>query len=235
MYRNLAFTDINNCDQKKIELSLVKKVVISTVKFLFGIFIIPQNLCFVNMFSFFSHNTFQYKKSKTFAKPLDNVTMLWYNISVTVLRVAVAHFEVKNKSPKKEELMPENEISKKDLLKKYGISYGALYRWKRKGLIPEDWFIKRSTVTGQETFFPESLICERIELIQSKKDEASLDELATEFSGIEENNETMLLSTEYGDKNFRMKDVKSVTFIRENGDKIDVLELIKNHIATKGE
>ena len=28
-------------------------------------------------------------------------------------------------------------ISKKDLLTKYGISYGALYRWKRKGLIPE--------------------------------------------------------------------------------------------------
>ncbi len=128
--------------------------------------------------------------------------------------------------------MPENanEISKKDLLRKYGISYGALYRWKRKGLIPEDWFIKRATVTGQETFFPEKLVCERIELIQSKKDEASLDELAAEFSGIEENNEAILLSTEFGDKCFRMSDVRKVTFIKENGETIDVLALINQHI-----
>ena len=40
-------------------------------------------------------------------------------------------------------------ISKKEVLEKYGISYGALYRWKRIGLIPEDWFIRKSTVTGQ--------------------------------------------------------------------------------------
>jgi predicted site-specific integrase-resolvase len=49
----------------------------------------------------------------------------------------------------------ESLISKKELLERYGISYGALYRWKRKGLIPDEWFIKKSTVTGQETFFPE--------------------------------------------------------------------------------
>lgn len=48
----------------------------------------------------------------------------------------------------------EKLIAKKELLSRYGISYGALYRWKRKGLIPEEWFIRRSTVTGQETFFP---------------------------------------------------------------------------------
>ena len=63
----------------------------------------------------------------------------------------------------------EKLISKKDLLTRYGISYGALYRWKRKGLIPDEWFIKKSTVTGQETFFPEKLICERVEMILSKK------------------------------------------------------------------
>ena len=45
----------------------------------------------------------------------------------------------------------EELISKKALLEKYAISYGALYRWKRKGLIPEEWFIKKATVTGQET------------------------------------------------------------------------------------
>ena len=48
-------------------------------------------------------------------------------------------------------------ISKKELLAKYGISYGSLYRWKRKGLIPDEWFIRKATVTGQETFFPEEL------------------------------------------------------------------------------
>ena len=46
------------------------------------------------------------------------------------------------------------EISKKDLLKTTGISYGQLYRWKREGLIPEEWFVKRSSPTGQETYFP---------------------------------------------------------------------------------
>jgi hypothetical protein len=58
--------------------------------------------------------------------------------------------------------MEQELISKKELLELYDISYGALYRWKRKGLIPEDWFIKKSTVTGQETFFPRKLICERM-------------------------------------------------------------------------
>lgn len=47
----------------------------------------------------------------------------------------------------------EDLISKKEVLEKYGISYGALYRWKRMGLIPEAWFIRKSTATGQETFF----------------------------------------------------------------------------------
>lgn len=35
--------------------------------------------------------------------------------------------------------MDEDLISKKELLERYGISYGALYRWKRMGLIPESW------------------------------------------------------------------------------------------------
>ncbi len=73
----------------------------------------------------------------------------------------------------------ENElISKKDLLELTGISYGQLYRWKRKLLIPEDWFIRKSTFTGQETFFPRDKILARIEKIKNMKDDASLDELA---------------------------------------------------------
>jgi hypothetical protein len=78
--------------------------------------------------------------------------------------------------------MDEELISKKDLLKETGISYGQLYRWKRKSVIPEEWFIKKSTFTGQETFFPKQKILERIARIKDMKDELSLDDLAEKFS-----------------------------------------------------
>lgn len=68
-------------------------------------------------------------------------------------------------------------ISKKDVLKITGISYGQLYRWKRMGLIPEAWFIRRSTFTGQETFFPKEKILRRIEEILKLKEDHSLEEL----------------------------------------------------------
>jgi hypothetical protein len=78
--------------------------------------------------------------------------------------------------------MSEELISKKDLLELAGISYGQLYRWKRKDLIPEEWFIRKSTFTGQETFFPKEKILERIDKIQTMKENLSLDELADMFS-----------------------------------------------------
>ena len=59
-----------------------------------------------------------------------------------------------------------------------GISYGQLYRWKREGLIPEEWFVKRSSPTGQETYFPQEKILKRIHAIQQLKDSYSLEELA---------------------------------------------------------
>ena len=37
--------------------------------------------------------------------------------------------------------LEEELISKKELLEQYQISYGALYRWKRMGLIPEGWLL----------------------------------------------------------------------------------------------
>ncbi|WP_405079632.1 YhbD family protein [Paenibacillus chitinolyticus] len=78
--------------------------------------------------------------------------------------------------------MTQELISKKDLLELTGISYGQLYRWKRKNLIPEAWFIRKSTFTGQETFFPKREILVRIDNILHKKDDLSLDELADRFS-----------------------------------------------------
>jgi hypothetical protein len=86
----------------------------------------------------------------------------------------------KNKGGSKK--MDEELISKKEILEQTGISYGQLYRWKRKNLIPEDWFIKKSSFTGQETFFPKSKILDRIDKIKDMKDDLSLDDIADVFS-----------------------------------------------------
>lgn len=115
------------------------------------------------------------------------------------------------------DLSDKNLISKKQLLEKYEISYGALYRWKRKGLIPEDWFIKKSTTTGQETFFPKDLITERVELILEKKEDVLLDELAEKISGEEENNAKIVIETVFGEKVFFLKDIKNINLVDKNG------------------
>ncbi|RKN84799.1 YhbD family protein [Paenibacillus ginsengarvi] len=78
--------------------------------------------------------------------------------------------------------MDQELISKKELLELTGISYGQLYRWKRKNLIPEEWFVRKSTFTGQETFFPKRNMLARINKIKNMKDDLSLDELADVFS-----------------------------------------------------
>ena len=74
------------------------------------------------------------------------------------------------------------EISKKELLQETGISYGQLYRWKRERLIPEEWFIKRSALTGQETFFPRAQILERVKAIVEMKEDSSLEEIRQTFA-----------------------------------------------------
>ncbi len=82
--------------------------------------------------------------------------------------------------------MDQELISKKALLDLTGISYGQLYRWKRKNLIPEEWFIRKSSFTGQETFFPKDQILARIQRILNMKDDLSLDEIAGQFSPVPE-------------------------------------------------
>ena len=73
-------------------------------------------------------------------------------------------------------------ISKKELLSLTKISYGQLYRWKRMNIIPEDWVIKKSMPTGQETFFKREKILERIQTVLSMKDDVSLEEIAELFN-----------------------------------------------------
>ncbi len=76
----------------------------------------------------------------------------------------------------------EELISKRELLEKTGISYGALYRWKRMQLLPDEWFIRKSTFTGSETFFPREKTLERVAQIQSMKASGmSLDEIGAAF------------------------------------------------------
>lgn len=96
-------------------------------------------------------------------------------------------------------------ISKKELLAETGISYGQLYRWKREHLIPEEWFIKQSSFTGQETFFPKEQMLARIRSIQELKDKYSLEELAK------------LLSPEMNEDGFHIKDI---VFMEEIDGKI---------------
>lgn len=119
-----------------------------------------------------------------------------------------------------------NLISKKELLELYGISYGALYRWKRKGLIPEDWFIKKATVTGQETFLPKELICERVELIMKQKTDVSLDELSVQLSEDGGNTSALIIETTYGKRTFYLKDIKSAV-IDIGGAQRDLTGIIK--------
>ncbi len=122
--------------------------------------------------------------------------------------------------------MEEEKITKKDLLARYGISYGALYRWKRMKLIPEAWFEHRAAPTGQETVFPRALICARIEEILGGKDEASLDEMARRFGAAEADDARLVVRTRYGESSFPASDLLAVS-VRCGGAEEDLLHIIK--------
>lgn len=119
-------------------------------------------------------------------------------------------------------------ISKKELLEMYGISYGALYRWKRMGLIPEDWFLRRSAPTGQETYFRREQILPRMELILERR--ASLDELARELNHREPAapapKPALLIQDAYGLHRYPLEELDSVRLVL--GDRqTELLENLK--------
>ncbi|MBQ8496514.1 MAG: DUF4004 family protein [Clostridia bacterium] len=124
--------------------------------------------------------------------------------------------------------MEEKLISKKELLERYSISYGALYRWKRKGLIPEEWFIKKATVTGQETFFPEALICERMALIQKQKDDISLDDLSRQLRHETEKRAVLRIKTSFGEKSFYLNEIQSLILDDGGGNSADITQTLLN-------
>ena len=121
-------------------------------------------------------------------------------------------------------------ISKKELLEKYGISYGTLYRWKRMGLIPEEWLVKKSTFTGQETFFNRELICTRIEEILSKKDVSPLTEIQKELGKKTEDLPKLRIVTNSGDKLFYLSDVRDL-IVTANGGQYSFIEEINKKIT----
>ncbi len=111
--------------------------------------------------------------------------------------------------------MEEELISKKELLERADISYGQLYRWKRKGLIPEEWFIRKSTYTGQETFFPRSKVLSRIEKIKNLKEGVSLDDIADVFSPSPD--DVILSADELARKGLISPDVLNL-FLKDHGE-----------------
>ena len=77
--------------------------------------------------------------------------------------------------------MGEELITKKELLELTGISYGALYRWKRMKLLPDEWFIRKSTSSGHETCLPREKVLKRVAEIQKLKETLNLEEIAQRF------------------------------------------------------
>ena len=121
--------------------------------------------------------------------------------------------------------MDEDLISKKELLERYGISYGALYRWKRMGLIPESWFLRRSTPSGQETYFHTKQICLRVERILESKERVSLEELAGQKQAAAARR-TLVLETKYGAKIYPLDELLHL-YLTEGEHKTDILEHLK--------
>ena len=125
--------------------------------------------------------------------------------------------------------MEEDLISKKELLEQYQISYGALYRWKRMGLIPEAWFLRRSAPTGQETYIRRAQICPRIEQILREKERVSLEQLAAELAGQQQTagaGRTLILETKYGKKEYPLEQLLHV-YLKDAQQTADVLEHLK--------
>ncbi|MDQ7092015.1 DUF4004 family protein [Desulfosporosinus sp. PR] len=115
--------------------------------------------------------------------------------------------------------MKEELLSKKELLILTGISYGQLYRWKRQNLIPEAWFIKQASFTGQETFFPKEKILKRVEMILNLKDQYSLEELAD------------LLSPESATKTFTSSELLKLSRLNKGAVELFGRVLGKNQFA----
>lgn len=122
--------------------------------------------------------------------------------------------------------MDPTYISKRELLEMFGVSYGALYRWKRMGLIPEDWFLRKSTSTGQETFFRREQIIPRLEQILDRS--ASLEELANQMNPPqpEAPKPLLVVRNRYGVHRFPLEELEAVSLMLGD-EQIQLLDSLK--------
>lgn len=122
--------------------------------------------------------------------------------------------------------MDPTYISKRELLEMFGVSYGALYRWKRMGLIPEDWFLRKSTSTGQETFFRREQIIPRVEKILDRS--ASLEELANQMNPpqTEAPKPLLVVRNRYGVHRFPLEELEAVSLMLGD-EQIQLLDSLK--------
>lgn len=122
--------------------------------------------------------------------------------------------------------MDPTYISKRELLEMFGVSYGALYRWKRMGLIPEDWFLRKSTSTGQETFFRREQIIPRLEQILDRS--ASLEELANQMNPpqTEAPKPLLVVRNRYGVHRFPLEELEAVS-LTLGDEQLQLLDSLK--------
>ncbi|MCD7747179.1 MAG: YhbD family protein [Firmicutes bacterium] len=123
-------------------------------------------------------------------------------------------------------------ISKQDVLKMYNISYGTLYRWKRMGLLPGEWFIKKTVFTGQETFLPRELVIERINLILKEQSKGkSLDEIYAAITNESVEKKVLIVTTKLGSARFFTDDIIKISF--EAGNQTE--DITNSFIALLGD
>jgi DNA-binding transcriptional MerR regulator len=97
------------------------------------------------------------------------------------------------------------------------------------GLIPEDWFLRKSTSTGQETFFRRAQICPRVELILAREQGISLEELAEQLSHKEESPQkprTLILEDRFGVRTFDLSDLRQAR-ISNGTQEVSILEYLQ--------
>ena len=88
-------------------------------------------------------------------------------------------------------------------------------------------------MTGQETFFPADLICARMELILSQKDDLSLDALSSLLHQETEKRGVLTVKTALGEKIFYLNEIQSVALDDGGGNAVDITEWIKNFKHSK--
>ena len=96
------------------------------------------------------------------------------------------------------------------------------------GLIPDDWLVKKSTYTGQETFFDEEQICERIEAIIARKDQVPLEQIARELQGKTEHEAKLIINSKHWSKEINVSDIVSV-IVKIGDDERDLTEIISGN------